>query len=138
MKTSLKSILILGLMAATTSVLLAQTDTTWSEQLYRAKFGRPSPLVTARQEAATSPAPQPTTNCISAMQPQTWAEQFHRAKTGRWTPRVEERIRECAVPPCMAEAAASLSKVPADDRFENWYRAKVGRPSPQAITRANS
>ena len=52
MKQLTRSILFTGILAmASSSLMVAQTSASWSEQWYRAKYGRPSPLEEARLNA---------------------------------------------------------------------------------------
>lgn len=131
MKLPFKTIAFAVLATISASGLLAaQTSPTWSEQLYRAKFGRPSPAEEVRTKNA--PTSASLTGYSSAYRPaaheNAWLEQWFLDKYGRHTPKVEARLRELA----LANRATTTEQVgiPADIRFDNWYRAKYGRPSP--------
>lgn len=130
MKSSIKAIVFAVLVTiGANGLLAAQTSSTWAEQFYRAKHGRPSPTEEARN-ATTAPS---TTLTASATvyrplaNENAWLEQWFLDKYGRHTPKVEARLREVA----LANRATELGEAsaPVDTRFDNWYRAKYGRTS---------
>ena len=66
--------------------LMAAASNTWFEQLYKAKYGRRSPLEEARQRAERAALPaQPAAKV--ARPTNDWFEQWYRAKYGQSSPR---------------------------------------------------
>ena len=95
MKSFVKGILFTGVLTmATSGVMFAQTGNSWSEQLYQAKFGRPSPLVEARLQAAQANTAyrEETTNQL-AVPTNNWYEGWYRAKCGRPSPEEEVHLK---------------------------------------------
>ena len=133
MKHSIKGILPVVILAiTTTSTLVAQSGNSWAEQWYRAKFGRPSPTEQARLDAIKQPSLAPV-SAVAVTRPRyvnATLEQLYQTKHGRPTPREEARIREAN----LGKDAVMITRTesPADSRFENWYRARYGRPSPNS------
>jgi hypothetical protein len=66
----------------------------WSEQWYRAKYGRPSPLEEARlnAEQANTAYREETTSQV-AIPANTWYEGWYRAKFGRPSPTEEAGLK---------------------------------------------
>ena len=90
---STRSILLTAILATVASASMVAQSNSWSEQWYRAKFGRPSPTEEARIQAA-----QETTAYREAEPAQTvvpansWFEGWYRAKYGRPSPTEEARL----------------------------------------------
>lgn len=131
MKPSIKTIVFAALFTiGANGILTAQTSSAWAGQYYRAKFGRPSTTEEARIKTAETTAA--VTNSVTVYRPaadeNAWMEQWFLDKYGRHTPKVEARLREIAL--TNSSAASGQTSVPVDTRFDNWYRAKYGRPSP--------
>jgi hypothetical protein len=98
MKQLTRSILFTGILAmASSSLMVAQTSGSWSEQWYRAKFGRPSPLEETRlQVQQVNTAHRQTTPTKAAVPANVWFEGWYRAKYGRPSPTEEARLKEQA------------------------------------------
>jgi hypothetical protein len=135
MKTSVKSILFTGIVAIiATGSMFAQSSNNGFEQLYRAKFGRPSPTELARLSSqpinAASLDAKPFLTAESA---NSGFAQWYRAKVGRPSPAEEIRLKSSQVNPTLPEVTQPA--VSADGGFEQRYQAKIGRPSPIEETR---
>jgi len=127
MKFATKSVLFSIILAMSSSLLVAQSSSSYAEQWYRAKFGRPSPTEQARIDASQKPADRSTsTALLGKNRANAWSEVLFQAKHGRPSPREEARVREAN----LGRDMVMTSKLaPVDDRFENWFRAKYGRAS---------
>jgi hypothetical protein len=78
---------------ASSSLMVAQTSASWSEQWYRAKYGRPSPLEEARlQVQQVNTACRQTATAQAAVPANAWFEGWYRAKFGRPSPTEEARL----------------------------------------------
>ena len=97
MKTSVRSIMLTAALAIGANGLMAAASNTWFEQLYKAKYGRSSPLEEARQKAERAVLPaQPAPK---AMPPANdWFEQRYHAKYGQASPRELARQKVAAKP----------------------------------------
>ena len=95
MKTSVRSIMLTATLAiGANGLMAAPASDTWFEQLYKAKYGRSSPLEEARQKAERAALPaQPAPK--AAISANDWFEQRYRAKYGVASPR--ELARQKAV-----------------------------------------
>jgi len=126
MKLQAKSILFTFIVAMSSNLLIAQPGNNFAEQWYRAKYGRPLPAEQARIDAAQKHEASRSESAavLGAYHAKAWSEVFFEAKYGRPTPRKEASLREAN----LGRDALMTSKLaPADDRFENWFRAKSGR-----------
>ncbi len=136
MKSSTRGILFTAVLAMVASTSMVAQSNSWSEQWYRAKYGRPSPTEEARiqaQQATTAyreAKPSPT-----AVPVNTWFEGWYRAKYGRPSPTEEARLQAVESNTAYREAAPTKSAAPVNTWFEGWYRAKYGRPSPSEEAR---
>ena len=93
MKASVRSIVLTGMLViGTNGLMAAQAASDWSEQLYRAKYGRNSPMEEARQKAErkNTALPEETTREV-ARPANDWAAQWYNAKFGRPSPTEEAR-----------------------------------------------
>jgi hypothetical protein len=72
---------------------LAQPSTTWSEQWFKAKFGRPSPAEQSGLKAEMESTAYREETATADHQPasSSWADQWFRAKYGRYSPTEEAR-----------------------------------------------
>ena len=138
MRPSIKAIILTAAFTMGASSLAVAQPSTWAEQWYRAKFGRPSPTEQARLDAAKpTAAPNGIVNTSYATaQANVWLDQWFRDKYGRHTPMVEARLTEARLG--MHETMTNQASAPANTWFENWYRAKFGRPSPTEEARLNA
>jgi hypothetical protein len=134
-KFSIGGILFFGILALNAgNALVAQTNSSWAEQWYRAKYGRPSPTEQAQLDARSySSAPRTVATSAIRIRANRWPEQFYQAKHGRPTPREDARLREANLG--RAAVMTSDARVPVENRFESWYRGKFGRPSPMQESR---
>ena len=128
MKFFAKSILFTFIVAMSSSLLTAQPNNNLAEQWYRTRYGRPSPAEQARIDAAvkhvaTRPVSIPV---LGANHANAWSEELFQLKYGRPTPRNEARLREANAG---RDMLMTSQLAPANDRFENWFRAKSGRAS---------
>jgi len=124
-------------MVATTS-MVAQSNS-WSEQWYRAKFGRPSPTEEARIQAAQeNTAYREVTPAQTAVPSNAWFEGWYRAKFGRPSPTEEARIQTEQANTAYREVTPTQAVTPTNAWFEGWYRAKFGRPSPTEEARLSA
>lgn len=134
MKTFVRSLLCVGVLAVGANGLFAAQKSTWFDQWYRAKYGRSSPAEEARQKAEnanTAFREEP-----SAIRPaNTLFEDWYRAKYGHPSPREEARLKAERASTAFREEPASAPTRPANTWFEDWYKAKYGRPSPLASER---
>jgi hypothetical protein len=117
MKPLVRSILFTGILAiVASSSMVAQTSNSWSEQWYRAKFGRPSPTEQARlktpQVAAASPDAKLPPVAVSA---NGGFGQWYRAKYGRPSPTEEARLETMQVNSASPEATPPAVAVSSND-----------------------
>jgi hypothetical protein len=117
MKPFVRSILYTGILAIVAgSSMVAQTSNGWSEQWYRAKYGRSSPTEQARLKT-----PQVTAASLDAKLPPVVAsanggfEQWYRAKYGRPSPTEEARLETMQVNSASPEAALPAVAVSSND-----------------------
>jgi len=132
MKNFGKNILFASVLAMTAgSMAVAQSGNNWSEQWYRAKYGRPSPTEVARVQAAEANTAYREKSAVQAVAPQnTWFEAWYRAKYGRPAPTEEARIQAEAENTAYRQETPVRVTKPRNTWFEAWYRAKYGRPAP--------
>ena len=92
---STRSILFTAVLALVASTsMVAQSSSSWSEQWYRAKFGRPSPTEEARiQSAQENAAYREVTPVQTVIPANVWFEGWYRAKYGRPSPLEEARLK---------------------------------------------
>jgi len=116
---------------------LAQTSSTWTDQWFRAKYGRNSPASevrvhsdntgTAYREVATHDAARHTSN---------WFEQWYRAKHGRNSPAEEARLHAERTDTAYREDTSLTARPAAAPRTDEWfrefYKAKYGRDYPRS------
>ncbi len=134
MKRFAKGILFAGtLLMGSSGLMAAQTSSSWLDQWYRAKFGRPSPAeevrlkaereITAYREEVRHDATAPAN---------AWYEQWHKAKFGRYSQAEEARQRAEKESTAYRDEARPTSESPAprNEWLDQWYRAKYGRPAP--------
>jgi hypothetical protein len=125
-----KGMLFSGILALSANTALVAQSSSWAEQWYRAKYGRPLPTEQARIDAAREPSVQviPAQAVTHARRVNGWLEQLHREKYGRATPREDARMREAN----LGKDAVMTSKnvAPPDLSFEDRYQAKTGRRLP--------
>lgn len=107
---------------------LAEPNRDTADQRFRAKYGRSTPAVEAKDAAekastayrdATPPSDQPAAN--------RWAEQRHQAKFGRSTPADEKRMEGEKSNTAYREVTTPL----ADRWHEGYMGAKYGRTAPK-------
>jgi hypothetical protein len=136
---STRSILFIAVLAMVASTSMVAQSNGWSEQWYRAKFGRPSPTEVARLQAeqATTAYRQETPS-KAAVPADTRFENWYRAKYGRPSPSEEARLQAEQASTAYREVKPTQAVVPANAWFEGWYRAKYGRPSPSEEARAKA
>jgi hypothetical protein len=129
---------------AMTITVIAQTSSTspakpetltngnsWSQQWFRAKYGRPSPLEESRLNAEqANTAYREATPSSAAMPFDNGAEQRYRTKYGRPSPLEESRLNAEQANTAYRETTPSAVAMPFDNGAEQRYRAKYGRPSP--------
>lgn len=129
MKTILSRIVLTGALAiGANGLMAAPANNDWSEQWYKAKYGRLAPSAEARLKAEReATAFREETRHIAPAR-QNWVEDHFKAKLGRNTPAEEARLK--------AERDATAFRdepvretAPAKTWFEDWYRMKYGRYS---------
>ncbi len=137
---STRSILFTAVLAMVASTsMVAQSSSSWSEQWYRAKYGRPAPTEEARIQAAQENTAYREVTPVQSVTPtNVWFEGWYRAKYGRPAPTEEARIEAERANTAYREVAPTQAVVPANAWFEGWYRAKYGRPSPSEEARAKA
>ena len=137
MKPFVRSILFSSaLVIGANTLMAAQASTTWADQWFRAKFGRPSPTEEARQraeQASTAFREEPTRE-VAAPAP-TWIEQYYRAKFGRSSPIEEARVKADQANIAFREETTPQAAPAATNWIEQYYRAKFGRSSPMEEAR---
>ena len=138
----MKSLLmILAASAVFTTGGLAQRSDSWTEQYFRAKYGRSSPMEEARQKAekATTAWREETAATASKVAPRvnnSWTEQYFRAKFGRNSPMEEARQKaEKATTAWREEATTEVAPRVNNSWTEQYFRAKYGRSSPMEEAR---
>lgn len=90
---STRSIIFTAVLAIITSTSMVAQSNSWSEQWYRAKFGRPSPTEEARIQAAQQNTAYREVKPVQTVVPaNTWFEGWYRAKYGRPSPTEEARL----------------------------------------------
>ncbi len=94
MKPFVRNIMFTGVLAmAASSMAVAQSSNNWSEQWYRAKYGRPSPTEEARVKAEqANTAYREEAPLQAAVAANSWFEGWYRAKYGRPSPTEEARL----------------------------------------------
>lgn len=128
---STRSILFTAVLAMVASTSMVAQSNRWSEQWYRAKFGRPSPTEEARLNAEhANTAYRQETPGEAAVPADNRFENWYRAKYGRPSPTEEARLQAQQANTAYREATPTQASAPANMWFEGWYRAKFGRPSP--------
>lgn len=132
MKPFVRNVMFTGMLAvAASSMAVAQTSSSWFEQWYRAKYGRPSPTEAARSAAEQeNTAYREETPREVAVPANTWYEGWYRAKFGRPSPAEEARIQAEQSNTAYREEKAVQVPAPQNSWYEGWYHAKFGRPSP--------
>ena len=131
MKTSIRGLLFsAALVIGANGLMASPVSNSWSDELYRAKFGRSSPREEARQRAdqANTAYRQETTH-KAASPADSSREQFFKAKYGRYSPMEEARQRAERANTAYREETTSATPFPANDWLEQWHRAKFGRSS---------
>lgn len=104
---------------------LAQPAATWTDQWFRAKYGRPSPTEEARLKAEAANTAYRAAPAVAGPE-QTWTEQWFRAKQGRYSPR--EEARRAADLSNTAYRADTRPQKPDPDRWRReLMKAKYGR-----------
>ena len=95
MKPFTRSILLTTVFAIVGSTsMVAQSSSSWSEQWYRAKFGRPSPAEEARLQAQqANTAYREATPAQAAAPDNSRFEAWYRSKYGRPSPTEEARLK---------------------------------------------
>ena len=127
---------------------LAQPNSAWREQWFKAKYGRYTPMEEARQNAERVNAafraettPQTAPRVETATQANSWREQWFKTKFGRYTPMEEARQRaEQASAAFRAEttpraAPRTQTVTPSNSWREQWFKTKFGRYSPMEEAR---
>ena len=90
---STRSIIFTAVLAMVASTSMVAQANSWSEQWYRAKFGRPSPTEEARIETEqASTAYREVTPTQAVVPANAWFEGWYRAKFGRPSPTEEARL----------------------------------------------
>jgi hypothetical protein len=97
-KTSVRSIMLTTALAiGANGLMAAPASNTWFEQLYKAKYGRSSPLEEARQKAERAALPaQPAPKAVRPAND--WFEQRYHAKYGQASPRELARQKAAVKP----------------------------------------
>lgn len=122
---------------------LAQSNSTWTDQWFRAKYGRSSPASEARVRSEnTGTAYREVATPESARHTSNWFEQWYRAKHGRNSPAEEARLNAERTNTAYREDTSSTAQAAApktDQWFRNFYKAKYGRelPSHQTASQAD-
>ena len=94
MKTLLRSMMFTSVLVLGMSGLTAAQANNWSDQRYKANYGRPSPTEEARLKAELDTTafrqeiPYPAAPLVD-----TWMRQYFKAKFGRNTPADEARLK---------------------------------------------
>lgn len=130
---------------------LAQPRDPWREQLFKAKYGRYSPMEEARQRAdqakvaalSEDAAPPNPVRSESAALATSWQEQWFKAKFGRYSPMEEarqsaDRRNTGAIfrgHTRLQPTARANSPAPLNSWREQWFKAKFGRYSPMEEAR---
>lgn len=138
MKTFMRSILFTGALVLGANALMgAQASSTWADQWFRAKFGRPSPAEDARKKAdrANAPFRQEAAPEVAPAAANNWIEQHYRAKYGRNTPMEEARQKAERAKTAVRQKGAREGSLPANNWIEQHYRAKYGRNTPMEEAR---
>jgi len=113
------------------SMAIAQSGNNWSEQWYRAKYGRPSPTEQARiqaEEANTAYREEPVSQISTPSN--NWFDGWYRMKYGRPSLMEQARIDAAEASTAYREEPAGRASIPVNQWFDGWYRAKYGRSSP--------
>lgn len=124
MKTFLSGILLASTL--TVGANAASVNSDWSEQWYKAKYGRPSPAAEARMKAEHEATAFREETRHLATPRQSWIEDHFKAKFGRNTPAEEARMRTEQENTAFREEP-TREAAPAKSQFEEWFRAKYGR-----------
>jgi hypothetical protein len=105
---------------------LAQTG--WTEEYFRAKYGRSSPTEEARLKAeqATTAFREETTDAVAPAVPN-WIEQYFRAKYGRSSPTEEARLKAEQASTAFREEPTRDVAPPVPNWIEQHLRVKLGR-----------
>ncbi len=129
MKTSANNLLLsAALVIGANGLMASPASNTWSDEWYRAKFGRSSPMEEALQktEQANTAHPQETTH-EAASPVDSWAEQFFKEKFGRYSPMEEARQMADRADTPYAEETTGDPAPPTNNRLKQWETAKFGR-----------
>jgi hypothetical protein len=91
---STRSIIFTAVLAMVASTSMVAQSNSWSEQWYRAKFGRPSPTEESRIEVEqASTAYREVTPTQAIVPANAWFEGWYRAKYGRPSPSEDTRAK---------------------------------------------
>jgi hypothetical protein len=117
MKPFVRSILFTGILAIVAiSSMVAHTSNGWSEQWYRAKYGRPSPTEQARLKTPQVTAASPDAKLPPVvMSANGGFEQWYRAKYGRPSPTEEARLETMQVNSASPETTPPAVAVSSND-----------------------
>lgn len=124
MKTFLSGFLLASTLAV--GVNAAPMSSDWSDQWYKAKYGRPSPSAEARMKAEQENTAFREETRHLATPRQSWIEDHFKAKLGRNTPAEEARLKSERDSTAFREEP-TREAAPARSQSEEWFRAKYGR-----------
>ena len=125
MKTFVTNVLLGGALLMGASGLMAQSDNSWREQYFRAKFGRNTPLEETRQNAeAVSTAFRE--EFTTPMPANTWYEEYFKAKFGRVSPLEEARQNTQAASTAFREEEPTEVVAPVNNWHAQMFRMKTG------------
>lgn len=111
-------------LAACSVAAMAQSNRNDADQRFRAKYGRSTPAVEAREAAEKSSTAYRDAAPATTQAPRDqWAEQRHRSKLGRATPAEEKRIEADK----SNTAYREVTTPPANRWGDDYMRNKYGR-----------
>ena len=118
-----------GVLLMGANVLLAGNEN-FLDQLYKAKFGRLSPMTEARLRAEQANSAYREEASPQARIPNTWLEDFWRAKYGRPSPMEEARLTAVRESTAFREEPTPKAVEPANTWKDDFWKAKLGRTFP--------